>query len=338
MNTRKGLFFPIVLVFFSGCFVLYGTSCTTWRTVASAEEYFSIGMAYFEMRKYEEAEKWLNRAKSVDKTKTASEYNLGRIAFEQKRYAEALLHFDRILAKDPDNVMTLKAVAYTNIKMGDLSAAEALYERILAMSPESADDGYNYALVLYTMKKYDKGEAVLSKYPFALLENNEVILLLARTLRAQHKPEAADRYAQWLEVNSDSSVRYEYALVLEENGFYVRALEECRTALKDLSQDSKEPKKSALHYTIARLLLIADPENEEGITELQTAITEGFDDKEALETLMTQKEISAAHKEEIQRIIDDMAAAEQGKEAPQDEASSPPDGKADQPKTSETSA
>lgn len=331
------MFLPSLLIFFSGYFVLYGVSCTSWRTVASAEEYFSIGMAYFEIGKYEEAEKWLNRAQSVDKTKTASEYNLGRIAFERKRYEEALLHFDRILAKDPDNVMTLKAAAYTKIKLGDLSAAEVLYDKILALSPESADDGYNYALVLYTMKKYDQSEAVLAKYQFALLENNEVILLYARIQRALHKPEAMDRYAQWLETNSDSLVRYEYALILEENGFYVRAIEECRTALKDLPQDNKEPKKSTLHYTIARLLLIADPENEEGITELQTAITEGFDDKESLEALLTQEGISATHKDEIQRIIDEMTAPKQEKDAPQDAASSPSEGEQDQTKTSETS-
>jgi tetratricopeptide (TPR) repeat protein len=338
MNPRNPMLFSRTLIFFFVSFVFCGVSCANWGAVASAEEYFSIGMAYFDMGKYAEAEKWLNRAKSVDKTKTASEYNLGRIAFETKRYQEALQYFERILDKDPYNVMTLKAAAYTSIKLGNIEGAEALYEKILALEPENADDGYNYALVLYTMEKYERSEAVLSKYPAALLENNEVILLFARIQRAQHKPEAADRYAQWLETNSDPLVRYEYALLLEENGFYVRALEECRTVLKDLPQDSKEPKKSTLHYTIARLLLIADPENEEGITELQSAITEGFDDKEALETLLTQKEISAAHKEEIQRIIDDMATAEQGKEAPQDEASSPPDGKTDQPKTSETSA
>lgn len=337
MNPRNPMLFPSLLIFCSAGFVFYGASCTSWQTVASAEEYFSIGMAYFDMGKYAEAEKWLNRAKVVDKTKTASEYNLGRIAFEMKRYPEALQYFERILDKDPHNVMTLKAAAYTSIKLGNIEAAEALYDRILALEPENADDGYNYALVLYTMEKYEMSEAVLSKYPAALLENNEVILLFARIQRAQHKPEAMDKYAQWLETNSDPLVRYEYALLLEENGFYVRALEECRTVLKDLPQDSKEPKKSTLHYTIARLLLTADPENEEGITELQTAITEGFTDKEALETLLTQKGISASHKEEIQRIIDDMTAPKQEKDTSQEAESTTPEEKQDQTKTSETS-
>ncbi|MDR2258264.1 MAG: tetratricopeptide repeat protein, partial [Treponema sp.] len=92
------------------------SSCATWG--ASAEEYYSLGMAYFELGKFEEAEKWLNRARAADKTKTASEYNLGRIAFEAGRYQDAAKLFERILKKDPENVMALKAAAYTRIKTG----------------------------------------------------------------------------------------------------------------------------------------------------------------------------------------------------------------------------
>ncbi|MDR2485487.1 MAG: tetratricopeptide repeat protein [Treponema sp.] len=325
MNLRKPMPF-CGLCLLSACYVMgHFTSCANQWAVTSAEEYFSIGMAYFDNGKYAEAEKWLNRARSLDKTQTASEYNLGRIAFETRRYEEALRYFDRILAKDSANVMALKAAAYTHIKLGDIDAAEALYDRVLALVPESADDGYNYALVLYIMEKYGKSEEVLSRYTFALLENSDVILLLARTQRAQHKPEAMDRYAQWLETKNDSLVRYEYASVLEENGFYARALEECRTALKDLAPNSTEPKKSELHYAVARLLFIADPENEEGIAELETAVAEGFDGREGLETLLTHERISAAHKDDIRRIIDDMAEAERKREAEEDAAAKTPE-------------
>lgn len=313
------MFFPGICILCS-CSILWDlTSCTNLWAVTSAEEYYSIGMAYFEMGKYTEAEKWLNRARTMDKTKTASEYNLGRIAFETKRYDEAFRYFDQILAKDPNNLMALKAAAYTQIKLGDLDAAEALYDQVLALAPESADDGYNYALILYTMEKYDQSEAVLANYPFALLENQDVMLLLARIHRAQQKPEALDGYAKWLETNKDPLVRYEYASMLESQGFYARALEEYQTALKELSSDKAAPKKSELHYAVARLILIADPTNEEGIAELQTAVTEGFDDVKALETLLTIQGIRADHKETIQRILDEVSAAKRNREA-QEEA------------------
>jgi tetratricopeptide (TPR) repeat protein len=293
--------------FFSLCFVLglfmaILDSCATWG--ASAEEYYSLGMAYFELGKFEEAERWLNRARAADRTQTASDYNLGRIAFEAGRYEDAAKHFEAVLKKDPQNVMALKAAAYTRIKTGELEMAESFYERVLTLVPESADDGYNYALVLFAIKKYAKAEEILGAHEFALLDNNDVLLLYARTQAAQDKVEAADSYAQWLVNNSDPKVRYEYAQVLEKAELYARALEEYRTALDGLSQDSADLKKPDLRYAIARLLLIADAESAEGLTELEAAVSEGFADTAALEELLKDERISAANRGNIQTLID----------------------------------
>jgi tetratricopeptide (TPR) repeat protein len=309
----RQFFFPIFLA--AGLLLAALNSCA--GMAATAEEYYSLGMAYFELGKFEEAEKWLNRARAANKTRTASEYNLGRIAFETGRFEDAAKHFESVLKKDPQNVMALKAAAYTRIKTGDLEAAEGYYQRVLALVPESADDGYNYALVLFAIKKYAAAEEVLAAHEFALLDNNEVLLLYARVQAAQDKIEAVDTYAQWLANNSDPKVRYEYAQILEKAELYARALEEYRTALNGLSQDSTDPKKSDLRYTIARLLLVADAEKDEGLTELQTAVSEGFDDMAALEELHKDERISAANREGIRTLIDDTkrAAAEAAVEA-----------------------
>jgi tetratricopeptide (TPR) repeat protein len=288
-----------------------------------------MGMAYFELGKYEEAEKWLNRARAVDKTKTASEYNLGRIAFEMGRYEDAIRIFDSVLAKDGENILALKAAAYTRIKTGEIEKAEALYERVLSLVPESADDGYNHALVLFAMKKYERAEEVLLKYQFTLEDNKDAFLLLARSQKALNKPEAVDSYDKWLQGNSDNQVRYEYAQVLEQGEFYAKALEEYQTLLKALPQgpaaSSKEGEKQELskpnvRFIIGRLLLIADPESEDGINELNLAVTEGFSDTEALEKLAEDSRIPDARKDEIKRIIRSInAAADTGDEVTETE-------------------
>jgi tetratricopeptide (TPR) repeat protein len=301
--TKKRLFTALLAGFLLPILGGFLGSCATWA--ATAEEYYSLGMAYFELGKFEEAEKWLNRARAADKTRTASEYNLGRIAFETGRFAEAAKHFESVLKADPRNVMALKAAAYTRIKTGDFAAAEGYYERVLALVPESADDGYNYALVLFSMKKYAAAEEILAGHEFALLDNNEVLLLYARVQAAQDKIEAADSYAQWLANNSDPKVRYEYAQILEKAELYARALEEYRTALNGLSQESTDPKKTDLRYTIARLLLIADPESEEGVTELKTAVSEGFADMAVLEELLKDERIVTANRDSIRTLIDE---------------------------------
>jgi tetratricopeptide (TPR) repeat protein len=297
-----------------GCFIISGflLSCTSQARAARAEEYYALGMAYFDLGRYTEAERWLSQARLLDKTKLASEYNLGRIAFETGRYEDAINFFDGILKRDPDNMMALKAAAYSRIKTGDFEQAEVLYERVLLLVPESADDGYNYALVLNAINKPEEAEKVLSKYPYALLDNKDVLLLYARSQSAQHKPEAVDSYSQWLINNSDPQVQYEFALVLEEHGLYARSLEEYRNLLVLLPGDSAAdpqkggPQKSAVQFAIARLLLMADAENPQGITELELAVSEGFSDAEALNKLLDDEKIAPSAKERIRKIIDDL--------------------------------
>jgi len=335
MKTRifPGEVFALLLLLIPAIF----TSCAS--SAAKAEEYFSIGMAYYEMGKYTEAEKWLNRAQSMDKTMTASDYNLGRIAFETGRYEDAAKSFERILKRDPDNVMALKAAAYSRIKNGDLEKAEALYNRVLALVPESADDGFNYALVLYGIKKYDKCEEELNKYPFALEENANSILLLARTQNAQGKIEAVDSYAKWLNVNTQPNAQglYEYAQVLENAGFFARSLEQYKAAIKALDADTADLTKSKIRFYEARLLLTADPKNNEGMTELNTAVTEGFNDTEAIQALMKDDRISQVNKDEIRKILESILSKAKPAEAvPENAAPEASQTEPSEPKTSES--
>jgi tetratricopeptide (TPR) repeat protein len=295
----KKLLPPLVLIIctllISGCVGM----------AASAEEYYAIGMAYFETGKFEEAEMWLNRAKAADKTMIASQYNLGRIAFEKKQYNEAAKLFEDILKKDPDNVLALKAAAYTRINTGDLDIAEKHYKRLLELIPESADDGYNHALVLYAMKRYSDAEEVLEKYSLSMLKNSEMQLLYARCQRAQNKIEAIDSYSNWLNNNSDVKARYEYAQVLEFHELYARAIEEYRKALSETSS-SEKALNCEIRFSLARILLIADNASGEGITELQTAVNDGFKDIEAAEKLLKNEKITAANKDSIRNIISKM--------------------------------
>jgi tetratricopeptide (TPR) repeat protein len=293
-----------LLIIIIASFLLAFLNCTSMAT--SAAEYYSIGMAYFDMGKFDEAEKWLNRAKTADKTMTASQYNLGRIAYETKRYDDAAKNFEEILKKDPDNVLALKAAAYTRIKLGDLDKADRHYERLLRLIPESADDGYNHALVLYAMERYEQSKTVMEKYPFALLENKDVILLYARCQKALNRVEAVDWYVRWLNDNTDAKVRFEYAQFLEENELYTRASEEYRQTLSEAGDNDSKIKRSDVRFALARILLTADGESDSGITELQTAISGGFDDIEAVEKLLKINGLNAVNKEALRVIINEL--------------------------------
>jgi tetratricopeptide (TPR) repeat protein len=283
---------------------MFFLSCATAAGAISAEEYYSLGVAYMDMGRYEEAEVWFKRSQSVSKTRTASDYNLGRIAFEMGRYEEACKIFEDIIKRDPQNTLVLKAAAYARIKNGDLETAENYYERILALVPESADDGYNYALVLFALGKTDEAEAIVSKSAFTLEENDDLLLLHARIQKASKKVEAVDSYDIWLKKNKDVQVQFEYAETLEYAELYAKALENYREILNaDLSSfpDLSKPK---IRFSLARVLLLADPSVEDGITELKGAVEDGFNDKEAVDALLEMEGISAEHKSEIKTILD----------------------------------
>jgi len=309
---RKKSFIYFLSVFTLSFFTVISNGCA--GRAASAQEYFSLGMAYYDLGKFDEAEKWLNRARQRDRTMTASTYNLGRIAYETKRYEDAAKYFEAVLKKDKDNVLALKAAAYSRIKTGDIEIAEKHYAKLLTLVPESADDGYNHALVLFALERYAKAEEVLEKYPAGLLENKDTMLLYARCQAKLKKVEAIDSFSNYLSFNTDAKARYEYAQVLEDNSLYARAIEEYRKTLTEIAATNVNPKKSDIRFALARVLIIADGENAEGITELQNAVGDGFNDIPAVEKILTLK-ISAANKTGVQNIISNMrkSAAEQEK-------------------------
>jgi len=311
--TRKksicnSFLFALCSLLFAICYSLFAI-CSCTSTAISAEEYFSIGMAYYDLGKFEDAEKWLNRAKQANKTFVASQYNLGRIAFERNRLEEAAVQFEGILKRDPDNILALRAAAYTRIKMGDMEKAQVHYSRLLRLIPESADDGYNHALVLFAMKRYQEAENILEKYPFALRENKDMQLLFARSQGRQNKVEAIDTFAEWLKDNNDNVARFEYAQVLEHHEFFARAIEEYRKTLEDIGT-STVPEKTEIRFSIARVLLIAEGNTTDGITELQGAITDGFKDIAAIEELIDSGKITGGNLASLRTIVDDLKREE----------------------------
>ena len=300
---RKKIFFALGIIFlfsFSSAFF----SCASQGAIR-AEEYFAIGMAYYDLGNYAEAERWLIRAAGSDRTMIASEYNLGRIAFETLRFEEAALYFEGILRRDPDNIMALRAAAYSRIRNGDFAVAEMHYEHILSLLSESIDDGFNYSLVLYSMGKFEECEEVLLNFQEALEVNHSAVLLLARAQRAQNKIDAVNSFERWLSLTEHTSSQglFEYAQALEAAGFYARAIEIYNDAIDSLVQDTSSLSSGQIRFNLARLLLIADPHNPLGIAEMQTAIRDGFNNTTAMEELLLDERISIDHRDELRRFI-----------------------------------
>jgi tetratricopeptide (TPR) repeat protein len=243
-----------LLFFVSALSLFLLSSCLT--SAIKAEEYYNMGMAYFELKKYAQAENWFNKAKYNTLTRTASEYNLGRIAYETGRYREARRYFEQIVHRDGENITALKAAAYTCIMLEEFDKAEDYYRRILELVPESYDEGYNYALVLMALGKAEDAENALTAHTDILnpdnnTENVKALLLLARSQKEQGKPEAADTYTACLQKEDNPVVRAEYAGYLAEMGHTEKALKEYKLALENTKLT--EGKKAEIQQAITGL-------------------------------------------------------------------------------------
>jgi tetratricopeptide (TPR) repeat protein len=170
--------------------------------------------------------------------------------------------------------------------------------------PESLDDGYNYALVLFALGKTSEAETLVSKSAFALEENDDLLLLYARIQKAEHKIEAVDSYDVWLKKNDDLAVQFEYAETLESAELYARALENYREIHNADISAFPNLSKPNIRFSLARVLLLADPSVDDGITELEGAVADGFTDKEAIDALLELEGISEEHKVSIKNIRD----------------------------------
>ncbi len=275
-------------------------SCASYRSAASAEEYYSLGTAYFDLGKYAEAEKWFGRAAAADKTRRASEYNLGRIAFEQGRYAEAAERFESLLSADPDNIPALKGAAFSRLRAGEGERAVAHYRRIVALVPESLDSRYNFALVLFKLEKYDDARQVLRDMNAQTGDDGEALLLLARVERAAGRVEAVDLYAGLAEKGGDAAILTEYAEAAEAAGFYARAVEAYERLIR--AGQGQGLGAGVLRFRLARSGLLGDGESERYVAELKSALAEGFSDQEALRSLAEDARLGEAARRAVAEL------------------------------------
>ena len=219
--------------------------------------------------------------------------------------------------------MVLQAAAFSRIRNGDLERAEALYDRVLALIPESADDGFNYSLVLHALGKYEESEKVLTNFPFALDESASHLLLFARAQKAQNKVEALDSFARWLILIGEDPPNplglFEFAQALESAGHHARALERYDEAMAALLRETPHLRQSTIRFEKSRLLLTVDPQNEEGLREFNLAVTDGFSDTEAIEALLRDNRLTQSNRTEIQRVLTDLLISLRESETTEDE-------------------
>ena len=299
VNGRRHITMVLRLIIVSICVATSFLHCVSFNPVAS-EEYFSIATAYFELGKYAEAERWFTKAKFDDKTRNASDYNLGRIAFETGHHEDAAVIFEKLISKDPDNLLLLRSAAYSWAKAGKAEKALVHYDRIQVLLPLGKDSSFNHSILLYSIERYAEAIGKLLPYLDSAPEDLDARLLLARCQTALDQPEALDSYAIYLAKKDDVLARYEYAGLCESSEFYALAVENYDTLIKALDgkpvadRKTGTPTLPVLRFAKARSLFLAGSDTELALNELGKALEAGYNDQVALDQLSTDDRIAVS--------------------------------------------
>lgn len=157
-----------------------------------------------QVRRYEEAEQYIERAIQENATSDASFYNYGVILNALKRPGEAIEQFNRALAINGSVPETLNARGESHLELKHLDAAIADFDSALAKNPKLTDALVNKARALAELEKFDIGLSVIDQ-ALALGPSNALAWLArGRVLNGLKRyEEALDAFARALAIQPD---------------------------------------------------------------------------------------------------------------------------------------
>jgi tetratricopeptide (TPR) repeat protein len=171
-----------------------------------AKEYAAIGYSFYELKQYDKAVYYFNKALNYDpKTKIGS-FELAKTYTENKEYAKSLAIVKQLCAKDPENVLLLSLMAYNLLSLDKTDEAKSEYEKVLKLSPHSVDALYNMAIIDVKQGNFGQAESGLKTILTQNPKDKDAILQLAYLCFAQDKPSPGIDYLYaYLAIDADNA-------------------------------------------------------------------------------------------------------------------------------------
>lgn len=111
---------------------------------ADASAHYNLGLIHQSRGELEAARERFKRALQIDEGEIDASYQLGRIARQQKRYADAIRHFEHVVARDPAHSQyeIWREVAATYIAAGQFEDARMALDQFLEHRPSDPEGLY----------------------------------------------------------------------------------------------------------------------------------------------------------------------------------------------------
>ena len=179
----------------------------------------------------------------------------GKVAFEAKRYAEAVGEFRKAVAAKPNSVTARINLGAALTEVGDAKGAAEQFEEALRIDPSKANAHYNLAVILAGQNKHEQAIAHLrSALSTAPNDVNARFLLAQQLKKSGNLDEALAEYASVVQADpaNESALLDQVKLLYRKRQF--------KQALEGLEKSHAQYPKRGQTVLLLAYLLAASPE------------------------------------------------------------------------------
>ena len=155
----------------------------------------------------------------------------GKLAFEAKRYGDAVTEFRKAVAAKPDSITARINLGGALTQVGDLKGAVEQFEEAIRIEPGKANAHYNLAVLLARQNKHE--QAIEHLRAALSVDKNDLsarVLLAQQLLRSEHFDEALTEFSRVVQADPDNEAAlFEQVRLLYRTGQFKQALQVIET-------------------------------------------------------------------------------------------------------------
>ena len=84
--------------------------------------------------------------------------------FEQGSYSDAIIYYEKVLKKEPNNIVACQNIAYSHRKLKDYQSAEVYYAKAVELNPTEASNFLYYGQSLKNNNKIKQAKVQFEKF------------------------------------------------------------------------------------------------------------------------------------------------------------------------------
>lgn len=128
-----------------------------------ATEYLELADAYAEVKRYDKAADFYERAARHENYYNVTRYKLARVYALAGKWQETIAVLEPLFAQEPDNLLISNAYAFALLSAGENEKALPIYERNYLENTQDPVQARNYAEMLFLAERYEDARGIIAK-------------------------------------------------------------------------------------------------------------------------------------------------------------------------------